>query len=229
MQLRLPEPSAPGLPLALALGAADAVRLRPRRSVKLGEHALPVDAGALHDHQLDFELGQPGGQRAAVALEAAELPTVLDDRAVGLLDQGGDHVQHAMHVDAGHAPVQGRQTFHDDAPERKVPSSTQGRHLGPRGSAGAKAPTLRRGELEDSSNRRIGSGLFTVRAAARVHGNGPGSATVGGTSQLGAGPVRRRRRASFVYRPHHPCVPPRIVPHLRGFHARGRLDRLMIG
>ena len=54
--------------------------------------------------------GQPGGQCAAVALESAKLPTVLVYRAVGLLDQHGDHMQHAVHIDTGHAPVQGRQS-----------------------------------------------------------------------------------------------------------------------
>jgi len=93
--------------------------------------ALPVDARALHDDELDLQLGQPGGQGTAVALKAAELPTVLGHRAVGLLDQHGDHMQHAVHIDTGHAPVQGGQSFHHDAPISKVPSGTQERHLWP--------------------------------------------------------------------------------------------------
>ena len=64
-------------------------------------HALPVDAGALHHHQLHAQLGKPGGQGAAVAPEAAELAAALFDRPVGLLDHNGDHVQHAVHVDTG--------------------------------------------------------------------------------------------------------------------------------
>jgi len=43
-----------------------------------------------HDHELDLQLRQPGGQGAAVALEAAEFPTVFDYRAVGLLDENRD-------------------------------------------------------------------------------------------------------------------------------------------
>jgi len=75
--------------------------------LQMGVDALPVDAGALHDHELDLQLRQPGGQGAAVALEAAEFPTVFDYRAVGLLDENRDHMQHAVHIDTGHTPVQG--------------------------------------------------------------------------------------------------------------------------
>ena len=52
------------------------------------------------------------GQGAAVAPEAAELAAGLLDRSVGLLDCDGDHVQHAMHVNTGHPPVQGLKSFH---------------------------------------------------------------------------------------------------------------------
>lgn len=57
---------------------------------QVGVDALPVDAGALHDRQLDLQPGQSLGQGAAVTIEAAELPTVSSDRAVGLLDQHRD-------------------------------------------------------------------------------------------------------------------------------------------
>jgi hypothetical protein len=114
--------------------------------LQVGVHALSVDAGALHGHELDLQLVQPRGQGAAVALEAAELPTVLVDPAVGLLDQHGDDVQHAVHIDAGHAAVRG-------------------------------------GKSRDKNAR------------PRLRSNGAGSSTVGGTSQLGGGPVRHRGRA----------------------------------
>ena len=67
--------------------------------LQLRVHALPVDAGALHDHQLHTQLGQPCGQGTAVAPEAAELAADLLYRAVGLLDHDGDHMQHAVNID----------------------------------------------------------------------------------------------------------------------------------
>jgi hypothetical protein len=201
---------------------------RDARVLQVGVDALPVDAGALHDHELDLQLGKPGGQGAAVALEAAEVPTVLGYRAVGLLDQHGDHMQHAVHIDTGHAPVQGGKTFHDDAPLGKVQGGTQERHPWSASHWAAKADQQRADELKDSSNRNRFGPLYRT-CCRQTHSKGRGSATVGGTSQLGAGPVRHRGRA-FI----------RIATfsHLRatsygaiklGFHARGRVGQLMIG
>jgi NAD(P)-dependent dehydrogenase (short-subunit alcohol dehydrogenase family) len=184
-----------------------------------GVHTLPVDAGALHDHELDLQLVQPRGQGAAVALEPAELPTVLVDRAVGLLDQHGDDVQHAVHIDAGHAAVQGGKSFHQDAPVSKVPSGTQERHLW---------PVRCTGELEDSSNRNRFGPLYRT-CCHRLHGNGAGSATVGGTSQLGGGPVRHRGRAFIRIATSSRLRATSHGAPTQGFHARGRVGRLMIG
>jgi len=77
--------------------------------LQMGVHALPVDAGALHHHQLHAQLGQPRRQRPAVAPKAAELAGVTLHRTIRLLDQDRHHMQHAVHVDAGDAPVQGSQ------------------------------------------------------------------------------------------------------------------------
>ena len=79
-------------------------------------HALPVDAGALHHRQLHAQLGEPGGQGAAVAPEAAKLAAGLLDRPVGPLDCDGDHVQHAVYVNTGYPPVQGLKSLHSLAP-----------------------------------------------------------------------------------------------------------------
>jgi hypothetical protein len=128
-----------------------------------------------------------------------------------------------MRVLNGLSPVQGGKTFHDDAPVGKVPckvsKDTQARH---------PWPVRNTGELKDASNRdRFGSLYRTC--CHPLHGNGVGSATVGGTSQLGAGPVRHRGRAFIRFA---------TFSHLRatsqgalklGFHARGRVDQLMIG
>ena len=196
--------------------------------LQVGVHALPVDAGALHDRQLHAQLGQPLRQRAAVAFEAAELPTVLGHRAVGLLDQHGDHMQHAVHIDSGHTPVQGGKTFHNDAPVSKVPSGTQGHHLWPTNRTKAKANDRRAGGLEDSSNRlRFGS---LYRSCCRTaHGNGSRSATVGGASQPGGGPVRHRGRAFIRIATSMPLRATRYRAPPHGFHARGRELVLMYG
>ena len=61
-------------------------------------HTLPVDAGALHDHQLHAQFAEPGGQNAAVAPKAAELAAGLQGQAVGLLDHDGDPMQHAVNI-----------------------------------------------------------------------------------------------------------------------------------
>lgn len=75
--------------------------------LQMRRHALPADAGALHDDERNLKLKQPSGQRAAVALESAEQPGVFADRAVGLFDQDGDHMPHAVHIDTGDAPARG--------------------------------------------------------------------------------------------------------------------------
>lgn len=62
-----------------------------------------------------------------------------------------------------------------------------------------------------------------------VHGNGPGSATVGGTSQLGGGPVRHRGRAFIRIATSSRLRATLHGAPARGFHARGRVGRLMIG
>ena len=64
------------------------------RIFQMRMHALPVDAGALHDHQLHAEFAQPRRQGPA-APKAAELAAGLLDCPVGLLDHDGDHMQHA--------------------------------------------------------------------------------------------------------------------------------------
>ena len=79
-------------------------------------HALPVDAGAFHDHQLHAQFAEPGGQGAAVAPKAAKLAAGLLYRAIGLLDHDGDHMQHAVNIDTGYPPVQGLKSFHSLAP-----------------------------------------------------------------------------------------------------------------
>jgi len=110
---------------------------------------------------------------------------VLADRAVGLLDPNRERMPRAVHVDAGHAPVQGGKSFHDEAPERQVASGTQERR---------PWPVQGTGELKDSSNRKR-FGLLYRTCCHGPHGDEAGSATIGGTSQLGEGPVKRRGRA----------------------------------
>ena len=140
----------------------------------------------------------------------------------------GDHVQHAVHIDTGHAPVQGAQAFHEDAPVGKVPSGTQGRHLEPERRGTAHAAIRQTGELEDSSNRNRFGPLY--RSCCRTaHGNGPRSATVGGRSQLGAGPVRQRGRAFIRNATSSPLRATSYGAPAPGFHARGRVSRLMTG
>lgn len=90
------------------------------------------------------------------------------------------------------------------------------------------AAKRRAGELEDPSNRNRFGPLYRT-CCHPVHGNGPGGATVGGASQLGAGPVRQRGRA-FIRTA--TSVPLRATSHgapPQGFHARGRVGRLMNG
>lgn len=68
-----------------------------------------------------------------------------------------------------------------------------------------------------------------VLDAVTVHGNGPRSATVRGSSQPGGGPVRRRGRAFICSATASRLrATPQGAP-IPGFHPRGRVDRLMIG
>ena len=185
-------------------------------ALQVGVHALPVDAGALHDHQFDAQFDQPGRQRAAVAPETAELPRLALHRAVGLLDQHRHHMQHAVHVDTGHAPVQGSQSkvFHDDAPEVKVPDGTQGDHRSGRmqsaATGGWKTPRI-----------VVDSGLFTVRAAKRSTHMGRAAQQSG----VRASPVQVRLGVgvgpSFVMRPQSPSVPPHILHQPQAFMLGG--------
>ena len=196
--------------------------------LQVGVHALPVDAGALHDRQFDVQLDQPGGKRPAVAPKAAELSGLALHRTVGLLEQHGDHVLHAVHVDTGHAPVQrahSKIVFHHGAPVVKVPVA----HRAFTYSAECKVhPT------EGWKTPRIvtDSGLFTVRAATRPRSVGHAARQSG----VRASPVQVRLGngvgPSNVLRPHAPGVPPRhgaplcrpCARFLRGgFHGRGRL------
>lgn len=76
------------------------------------------------------------------------------------------HMQHAVDVDTGHAPVQDSQSkvFHHDAPVVKVPSGTQGDHL-----RGRHHDDDGRG-LEGSSNRcRFGPSYRSCCNAAQGH------------------------------------------------------------
>jgi len=85
---------------------------------------------------------------------------------------------------------------------------TQGEHLN---RCRGRIATLT-GELEDSSNRKRFGPLYRA-CCHTTHGTGSCGATVGGTSQLGGGPVRRRGRAyirnatSFA-----PCANPVSCP-----------------
>ncbi|MDP3924778.1 MAG: hypothetical protein Q8Q84_15620, partial [Hydrogenophaga sp.] len=69
-----------------------------------------------------------------------------------------DHMQHAVHIDTGHTPVQGVKTFHDVAPVGKVPCKvsigTQERH---------PWPVRNTGELKYSSNRERFGPSFVLR------------------------------------------------------------------
>jgi hypothetical protein len=167
-----------------------------------------------------LQLGQPGGQCAAVALEATEVPTVLGHRAVGLLDENGDHMQHAMHIDAGHAPVQRGKSFHEDAPVSKVPRGTQERHLWPARRSAANAAQRQAGELEGSSNRNRFGPLYRTccpRATAMAWAaqqSGVRASSVEVRLGTGVGP-------SFVLRPLRACVPPHMVHLPRAFMLGG--------
>ncbi len=66
---------------------------------------LPVNARALHHHQLHTQLLQPGRHRLHVALEATKLSLMLADRAIVFFNQHRHDMQHAMHIDTGNSPM----------------------------------------------------------------------------------------------------------------------------
>ena len=116
-------------------------------------------------------------------------------------------MQHAVHVDTGHTPVQCLQSkfFHRGAPVVEVPGGAPGDHRfrrvkKKRPPEGWKTPRI----VADS-------GLFTVRAAPRR------TEVRQAARQLGvrASPVQVRLGIgvgpSIVLRPHSPCPPPRIM------------------
>jgi len=92
----------------------------------MGVQALPVNAGALHDHEFDVLLDKPGRQRSAIAPEAAEFPAHVFDGAIGMFDDHRDDVQHAVHVDAGNVPVKWGQSFHHIALMTRIRSGRKG-------------------------------------------------------------------------------------------------------
>jgi hypothetical protein len=195
------------------------------RVLQVGVHALPVDARALHHHQFDVQLRQPGRQSPAVTPKPAELTRLTLHRAVGLLEQHRHHVQHAVHVDTGHAPVQGSQSkvFHLGAPVVKVPGGTQGDHL-----FGQVQDAIDRG-LEDSSNRYRFGPLYRSCCNQGPGQTWPRRATVWGSSQPGGDLVRRRGRAfTRIATSIAQCAASHLAP-TSGFHGRGRCARIMIG
>jgi hypothetical protein len=128
-----------------------------------------------------------------------------------------------VHIDTGHAPVQGLKSFHDDAPVCRVKPDTRSEHL----SGGTRNVSCR--GLEDSSNRNKRFGPLYRSCCRAAHGNGRRGATVGGASQPGGGPVRRRGRAFIrIATSFAPRVTPYPAPY-RGFHARGRGRVIMVG
>jgi hypothetical protein len=108
------------------------------------------------------------------------------------------------------------------AEESQQVSGTQGDHL-----FGQAQAALSRG-LEDSSNRtRFGPLYRSCCNPARA--NGPRRATVGGSSQPGGDPVRRRGRAfTRIATSIAQCAASYRAPD-SGFHARGRCIRIMNG
>jgi hypothetical protein len=84
---------------------------------KMREHALPINAGALHHHLLDAMFLQPANQCTHVTLEAAKFAGLLHDRAVRLLNQDRHSVLHPVHVDPGNPFVD---CFHDGSPSVKL-------------------------------------------------------------------------------------------------------------
>jgi hypothetical protein len=69
--------------------------------------ALPVNAGALHDHDIRGNGARPFGQGFAVSLEAAELPALIRHATVGLLGDGAARDLCLMHIQPNDALVNG--------------------------------------------------------------------------------------------------------------------------
>ena len=101
------------------------------------------ELGTLHHHEFHPQFNQPRCQRKTVAPKATKLAHLALHRAgvakSRLLDQQRHDMQHAVHIDPGHAPMQGSQSkvFHDFAPVVKVPNGTDlwalhGEHLSAR-------------------------------------------------------------------------------------------------
>ena len=130
-------------------------------------------------------------------------------------------MQHAVHIDAGDAPVQGSQfkVFYANAPVAKVPGGTQGEQLSADNSAaGWKTPRI---EIE--------SGLFTVRAATQTIHMISTAQQSGVRASPVQGQVRRRGLASIR---NATSTALRAASHLataEGFHARGRCFEIMTG
>ena len=75
--------------------------------------ALPVNAGALHDHDIRANQTRPLGQSFAVSLEAAKLTTFIRDTAVRLLGDGAARDLRLVHVQANDAFVNGDNVHRD--------------------------------------------------------------------------------------------------------------------
>ena len=69
--------------------------------------ALPVNAGALHDHNIRANGVSPLGQGLAVSLEAAELSAFMSHAAVRQLNDGAARDLCLVHVQANDTFVDG--------------------------------------------------------------------------------------------------------------------------
>ena len=134
-----------------------------------------------------------------------------------------------MRVDSGDTPVQGLQSkvFPLCAPVVTVGCGTQGNlQIDRRRKARGRG-------LEDSSNRDRFGPLYRSCSRTFLRLRGRRCATVGGSSQPGAGPVRQRGRAFIrIATSLARCATVDSAPALgvpQGFHARGRGLGIMIG
>ncbi len=85
----------------------------------------------------------------------------------------------------------------------------------------------RRDQRFDADRAALAGSL--VRDAVTFHGNGPRSATVGVPSQLAGGPERHLGRAFIRIATSSRLRATSQGAPTPGFHARGRVDRIMIG
>ncbi len=167
--------------------------------LQMREDALPVNPRALQDHQFDLEGQEPGDQFLQVAFEAAELAGVFRHRAVVILDQHGDDVLHAMHIEPGDAFVDG---FHIASP---VVTLDNGRRAAIRPEMPQAEP--RQGPL--------------YRAFCHNHWR-----YSRGCEPVGTGPVRTRGKTAKRCATSRRTPPtPHIAPTRPGFHAQGRAGR----